>query len=136
MQKVATFIDKNGLEIRLSVYLLAAVTLWAFLMLMLPLGISVFEKANLYFLYFAGALCIIYIAVKKSQSFIFFTPIRFMFFYFLFKILIMNVGLGLNTAILNRQKYEMLDEFIIETYDEKKDVKVTFFEKIFNKLFK
>lgn len=136
MLKVAGFIERNSLDIKVALYLIITVIIWSLLTLILPLWGSLLDKVNLYFLYFSGALCIIYLCVKKPDSFVYFTPIRFIFFYFLFRILIMNIGFFSNVAILNRQKYDNIDEFIIETCVEDKEKKITFIEKVYRILFK
>ncbi|ALR32319.1 hypothetical protein ATE47_18130 [Chryseobacterium sp. IHB B 17019] len=138
MQKIVNFIEKNELEIRLSFYLIVINIVW------INFVVYLFSQSNLpnnvgnYSLWIPSIFFIIYIIIKsiKSSEFLLFPPIRFFCFYFLFQTLLFDASFSRNYAILNRQKYDNLDKFIIETYNDSKEIKVTLLEKIFNKLFK
>lgn len=138
MLRILNFIEKNELEIRLSFYLIVINIGWIYFI------INLFSKSNFsddvsnYSFWIPSIAFIIYLVFKKfnSSEFLLFPPIRFLFFYILFQALIGNVIFLGNGMILNRQKYNELDEFIIVTHDEEKKHKETFIEKIYKKLFK
>ncbi len=83
-------------------------------------------------------IAIIYLILKKvnSSEFLLFLPLRFLIINFALHILILNLTTNTFVSILNRQKYIDLEGFLIETYqDQFLESKVTFIEKIYNKLF-
>ncbi|KPH12031.1 hypothetical protein AMQ68_22100 [Chryseobacterium sp. ERMR1:04] len=138
MQKVVNFIERNELEIRLSFYLIVVNIIW------MPFIVYLFSQSNFsdhvgnYFLWIPSIFFVIYIIVKKvkSSEFLLFPPIRFICFYFLFQALLFDASFSINNAILNRQKYDNLDEFITETNDEEIEEKETLVERIYKKIFK
>lgn len=138
MQKIVNFIRRNELEIRLSFYLIVINIVWIVFVVHLFSQSNFSDDIGNFSLWIPSIFFCIYIIIKsiKSSEFLLFPPIRFFCFYFLFQALLFDASFLINYAILNRQKYDNLDEFIIETYDESKETKTTFFEKIFNKLFK
>jgi hypothetical protein len=138
MQKVLHYIEKNNLEIKLSFYSIIAVSGFLILMQTLFPDNYISGQISFYFSLITVSFCVIYIIFKKfnSPEFFLFPPVKFVFFYFLFQILVFNLSFTGHAVILNRQKYNELDDFIIETYDGDKVVKETLIEKIYKKLFK
>jgi len=117
MKKILDFVERNSLEIKLSFYLMFLVFGWSFLIGLLFSHSENLQTVNLYFFYFACCCSIVYLLIKKrnSSKFLLFIPVRFVFFYFFFQI-IFFFGSG-NNAVLNRQKYDDIDEFIITQYE-------------------
>lgn len=138
MQKILYYIEKNNLEIKLSFYSIIAVTGFLILVQTLFPDNYISGRISYYFSLIAVSFCLIYLIFKKfnSPEFFLFPPTKFLFFYFFFHVLVINLSFTGNIAILNRQKYYELDEFIIETYDDERVIKETLIEKIYKKLFK
>ncbi|MDR2206677.1 MAG: hypothetical protein LBE36_11060 [Flavobacteriaceae bacterium] len=138
-QKIEKFIERNNLEIKLCFYLFIGQTIWAILFGTFFWKSRLYEPITFTFLYIAGLGFIIYILIKKFGFLnIIGVPVRFVFFYiFLLTIINMGISYGIGQTILNRQKYENLDEFIIETNDEtERNYKETFIERWYKKWFK
>jgi hypothetical protein len=138
MQNIVRFLERNELELRLSFYLIIINIGWIYLMIIF-FSQSNFYNAYNYSLWIPSVIFIIYLIIKKINSgeFLLFAPVRLMFFYFLFQSLVLNMVTTSRSFILNRQKYNELGTFIIETYDEDNNKETTtFIEKIYKKLFK
>jgi len=138
MQKVIRFLEKNELEIRISFYLIIINTGWIYFIVELFSGSNFNDNVFNYSLWIPSVIFVIYLIIKKFNSgeFLFFVPVRFALFYVFFHSLLFNIAYLSHNMILNRQKYNELETFIVYTFDDNEERTITFVEKIYNKIFK
>lgn len=138
MQKIVNFIERNSFIIRLSFYLVIINFVWIVFVIKLFSGSNFSDSIYNYSLWIPSIIFVLYIIIKKfnSSEFLLFPVLKFGCFYLMFNALFATFFFFNGNAILNRQKYDNLDEFIIENYDDEESDKITLIEKFYKKIFK
>ncbi|QQV02205.1 hypothetical protein [Chryseobacterium sp. FDAARGOS 1104] len=138
MLKIINFLKKNKTELILCFLLFAINSLWYLVISVFFVETYYSENTFNYLMLLPTCSAVVYLILKKfnSSEFLLFPPLRFLVINFTLHILIFNLTTNTFVSILNRQKYVNLEGFLIETYeDQSAKSKITFLEKIYNKLF-